>query len=290
MIRYALLLGGDLGWSILDHFFKKGKNIECVFTDRKSLKIISFAERKKIPLFIGNPRTSNSLDFISKYRIDVILSINYLFIIEKKLYGKSRYSINIHGSLLPKYRGRTPHVWAIINNETKTGISAHLIDEGCDTGEIIKQIEVPIDPNDTGADILKKYKNLYIPLVESVIDDIKQNKLETFPQDESASSYFPKRVPEDGLINWNWDRTRIRNWIRAQSYPYPGAFTFYEGNKIIIDEIKEVDFNFSEFDPNGKILSVDPFFIKTFDGVIQLLKLRDNGLKLIFKKGKILGI
>jgi methionyl-tRNA formyltransferase len=96
---------------------------------------------------------------------DLILSINYLFLLDEEMISKLPLAINIHGSLLPKYRGRTPHVWSIINGETKTGVTAHIIDADCDTGDIVKQIVVPIEKDDTGATILEKYEKIYPELL-----------------------------------------------------------------------------------------------------------------------------
>ena len=143
---------------------KNNYEIKFILTDKKSLDIIQFSKEKNIPLFSGNPRNGMAYEFIKNIKIDVIVSINYLFLIEQDIYNHSnKITFNIHGSLLPKYRGRTPHVWAIINGEKKTGVTAHLIDSGCDTGDVIDQIEISIEENDTGGIILGKYSNEYFP-------------------------------------------------------------------------------------------------------------------------------
>jgi len=177
---------------------------------------------------------------------------------------------------LPKYRGRTPHVWSIINNEKLTGITAHLIDVGCDTGDIIEQFQIIIKNNDTGASILKKFNNKYYPLVESVLNKITTNQLVTVPQDNSKATYFGKRTPDDGLIDWEWQRERIYNWVRAQTFPYPGAFTFYLNNKVIIDWIELDDNGFDSITPNGTIVSKDPIRVKTSNGLVKVTKLRNT--------------
>ena len=95
-----------------------------MFTDTRSKEIVNFCIKNYIPYFIGNPRNDKAVDFIKKFPTDVILSINYLFIINSDLIKLPRkYAINFHGSLLPKYRGRTPHIWSIINNEKETNVS-----------------------------------------------------------------------------------------------------------------------------------------------------------------------
>ncbi|HNP33346.1 MAG TPA: methionyl-tRNA formyltransferase [Flavobacterium sp.] len=270
----GVLVSGNLGNIVLSHLYG-GHKIAFVLTDSKSDAIIAFCHEKGIPIFIGNPRKLNAKDFYFNKPIEVLVSVNYLFLIEKDLIAHpSLLAFNIHGSLLPKYRGRTPHVWAIINNETKTGITAHLIDEGCDSGDIIEQIEVEISSCDTGADVLNKYNNQYIPLIDKVFSQIQLKTLAPKKQQDNKATYFGKRTPEDGAIDWAWQKERINNWIRAQSFPYPGAFTFYNGNKIIIDAIVFSDAGYDYEMPNGLILSVSPLQVKTSNGVIEVTKFR----------------
>jgi len=285
-MKIALLISGGLGLQVLEHLLTSDEKISCVLTNKSSTEIIDRCKAAQIPTFIGNPRNGKGAEFAKQFGFDLILSVNYLFIIEKDLFSLATVSCNIHGSLLPKYRGRTPHVWAIINNEQKAGITAHLIDEGCDTGDIIRQVEVSIAPNDTGADILRKYNLEYLPLVDSILADFKKGTLEFTAQDQSKATFFGKRTPEDGEIDWGWQKERIRNWVRAQADPYPGAFTHLEETKIIIDEIVYSDLGFKQSQPNGLIVSSSPLMVKTPNGVIELKKVRNINRSL--EKGQIL--
>jgi methionyl-tRNA formyltransferase len=281
-MKIGFLCSGALGMSLLEYVFLT-EDIKFVLTDRKSEGIISFCSENNINMFVGNPRYGNIDDFIKDKEIDVLISINYLFLIESNLINLAKIiSFNIHGSLLPKYRGRTPHVWAIINNEKETGVTAHLIDEGCDTGEIIEQIKIEIKPNDTGADVLDKFSVNYKILLDSVLNKIKTNKINFKKQDNLLATFFGKRTPNDGLVNWDWQRERIKNWVRAQAEPYPGAFTFYKEQKIIIDQISFSDFGFDSSLQNGTILSISPFIVKTPNGAIEILKTRSkiNNIKI----------
>ena len=269
-MRVAFLVSGELGENVLSHFIK---NLEVIFvlTDKNSRGIIENCERNNIPVYIGNPRKEKIKDFISELECDVIASVNYLFLIDRKFIQLAKGLIfNIHGSLLPRYRGRTPHVWAIINGETKTGITAHCIDKGCDTGAIIEQISIDIAPEDTGAIILEKFKRLYIPLVEKVFKLYEDNKIKLVLQDESKATFFGKRTPDDGKIDWNWSVNRIINWVRAQAYPYPGAFAMYKDERIIVNKASISDYGFHFKVMNGTILSTSPLVIKCATGAIQL--------------------
>lgn len=286
-MNLGVLVSGNLGLTALKHLFENYK-VKYVLTDSKSNTIIDFCIQNKIEFFVGNPRNGKALDFCrKKEQIDILVSVNYLFIIEKDLIELSKsFSFNIHGSLLPKYRGRTPHVWAIINNESKTGITAHLIDEDCDTGDIIEQIEIDIENEDTGADLLLKFEANYIKLLTLVLSKSKLGKLTLTKQQNNHSTYFGKRTHQDGQINWNWQKERINNWIRAQAHPYPGAFTYCNRNKIIIDKIKYADIGYTDDMTNGFLISTSPILVKTPNGVIELCKVREHDFDLV--KGNIL--
>lgn len=280
-MNLGLLVSGNLGYLIIKYLIKNFK-IEYVLTDSKSHSIIDFCNQNEIEHFIGNPRNGSAFNFCSQKKIDILISVNYLFIIEKDLIELPKsFAFNIHGSLLPKYRGRTPHVWAIINNETKTGITAHLIDEGCDTGDIIDQIEIEIGCEDTGADILNKFNNIYIELLNTVLTKASLGNLTFSKQQNNLATFFGKRTPSDGKIDWNWQKERINNWIRAQSNPYPGAFTYYNGVKLIIDKIKYSELGFTNEMPNGLVISTNPFLVKTPNGVVELCQVRNLDIKLL---------
>ena len=274
-MKYCICVSGGLGLTLLNALIEKGINISCVLTDRKSTEIIEKSNKLLIPVFVGNPRDGRAAAWMKESNIefDNILSINYLFILESDVLSKAtNLAVNFHGSLLPKYRGRTPHVWAIINGETKTGITAHLMNEKCDDGDIVRQLIVPIGPDDTGASVLQKYNEQYPDLVSMVIDDIESGKVNARKQDISQATYFGKRTPDDGEINWNWQKERIRNWVRAQANPYPGAFTFVNGQKVIINHISFSDYGFVDTMTNGLVISIKEGYplVKTPNGIVRI--------------------
>ena len=285
MLILGVLCSGGLGFDTLLKIHKVYE-IQFILTDKKSVDIIQFSKERNIPVFAGNPRNGAGYKFIKDISVDVIVSINYLFLIEEDIFNHSnKITFNIHGSLLPKFRGRTPHVWAIIKGKKKTGITAHFINSGCDTGKIIAQIEIPIEENDTGGILLEKYAKEYFPLIENVLEKVESNQLTLTEQIEANATYFGKRTSADGEINWTWNKETIRNWIRAQAHPYPGAFTFYEGQKIIIDKISIIDYKSNASIQVGEIVQVNPeIIVKTGKGFIKLDRIRTENC--IFKVGK----
>ena len=285
MLKVGVLCSGGLGFQTLQKMINK-YDLKFILTDKGSLDIINFAQDCNIPFFAGNPRKNRGYNAIRGIQVDVIASINYLFLIEQDIIDHpDKLIFNIHGSLLPKYRGRTPHVWAIINGEKTAGITAHQVDTGCDTGPIIEQIEVPIEDEDTGSDILAKYEKLYFPIIERVMGQVDADQINLLEQEHENSTYFGKRVPTDGLINWDLSKENIRNWIRAQANPYPGAFTFYMGNKVIIDKVSVLEYEGIESLENGEIIQVYPkVLVKVNNGAIQLEKIRKENST--FSSGK----
>ena len=285
-MKVGLLISGGLGLEALKLVSSVNTPV-FVLTNKTSTGIIEYCSETNIPNFVGNPRNGAAMQFLKDKHVDVILSINYLFLIEKDIVEfPSKYCINIHGSLLPKYRGRTPHVWSIINNEKYTGVTAHLIDENCDTGAIVKQEKIEISEFDTGASLLEKYTPVYLKMITELLREVQEDNIIASVQDESKATYFNKRTPDDGAINWDWQKERIRNWVRAQAHPYPGAFTVLKDQRVIIDEVVYSDKGFKQDLPNGLVIGINPVLVKTQNGVVELTRIREG--KELIEKGMVL--
>lgn len=287
-MKIGILASGRLGLTVLKEC-REFLSPVFIATDKNSNAVIEYARENLIPLFIGNPRDGELKKFLSDQdKLSIIFSINYLYLVESDIISRVDYIINFHGSLLPKYRGRAPHIWAIINNETVTGITAHLIDENCDTGAILLQKIIEIKSGDTGGDLLIKFEKLYPKMIAEILSRYKNGNLDNYKidQDNSKATYFGKRAFTDGQINWNWEKERIYNWIRAQSAPYPGGFTYLNSKKIIIDKIAFSDFGFNYDMPNGLILDdKNRIIVKTPNGAVELINVREN--RKLCKKHKI---
>jgi methionyl-tRNA formyltransferase len=268
------LASGGLGATCLE-MIQQMTHVGFVMTDKGSEGIIALCQGKNIPLFVGNPRKGKATTFIANRPVDMILSINYLFIVEQDIISHpAQYAINFHGSLLPRYRGRTPHVWAIINNEKETGITAHLITEGCDEGDIVYQEKHTIEPEFTGSHIQALFNQRYPHIIRKVMEMIENNAISPVQQDHSKATWFGKRTPEDGRINWSWHKERIYNWVRAQAKPYPGAFAYRGNDKITIHQVAFSDFGFHADMPDGMILTTNPQpIVKAPNGAVAITDL-----------------
>jgi methionyl-tRNA formyltransferase len=269
---------GKLGKDCLIELLRNNYEISFILThsDMSENSVDKLANEKKIQYFYNDLRKDNNLEQINSIQEnDILVSVNYRFILEEVFFNKFKYALNIHGSLLPKYRGRTPHVWAIINGESESGITCHLIDKGIDTGNIIKQRRVIIENNDTGYTLLKKYESLYPELlIDSLISQEQKNN--TIEQKNSDASYFGKREPIMGYINFYDDAINVINFVRAQANPYPGAYCYLlNGTKLIIDKIE-----ISSLDDNKIINIATPikinniYYVKCNNKILKIIKYR----------------
>jgi len=140
-------------------------------------------------------------------------------------------TVGFHSSLLPKYRGRAPVNWALINGEKRTGVTMFFCDAKADTGDIIAQRAFPITPSDTCATVYEKSARAACRLLHEYLPLLAVGKAPRRRNPSAAHRFWPKRRPEDGLIDWNRSPRQVHDWIRAQTHPYPGAFTFFGGRK-----------------------------------------------------------
>lgn len=202
------------------------------------------AKKHGIPIVEINQNLNKHIDEILAFNGDLFVVVGWYYLIKGKLLqAPAKGVVGIHGSLLPKYRGNAPLVWAVINGERETGMSLFYFTEGVDEGDIIDQIAFEILPDDYISDVLKKAEKASLELIRKNIPLIAAGKSSRIPQKHEDATYFPARSPKDGEINWDWDTPTIKNFIRAQSKPYPGAFTHFNGKKVIIWDAEIIDEN-----------------------------------------------
>jgi methionyl-tRNA formyltransferase len=142
--------------------------------------------------------------------------------------------LNLHGSLLPRYRGRAPVNWVLVHGESETGVTLHYMDEKPDHGEIVGQRRVAVERADTALTLYRKLAVAARGLLDEVLPLLAAGRAPRIPQDHKQSSYFGGRRPEDGRIDWSGPAERAYNLVRAVARPWPGAFTGFRGKKLIV--------------------------------------------------------
>lgn len=223
----------DIGVRCLEALFELGVDVRLVLTHKDNpSELIWFDSVEALALKNGinviTPDTPNSQTVIQQVadcQPDFIFSFYYRHMLGQDLLAiPSRGAFNVHGSLLPKYRGRVPVNWAIIHGEKTSGVSLHSMVSKPDAGDLLAQRAVPILRNDTAFDVFQKLKCSAESLLMDVVPEMVAGKIKGRPMDLESGSYFGGRKPEDGRIDWNLPAQNIHNLVRAVAPPFPGAF------------------------------------------------------------------
>ncbi|MAV57017.1 MAG: hypothetical protein CMI79_05785 [Candidatus Pelagibacter sp.] len=230
------------GLNLSKFLSNKGFEVFNIVT-RKFLnkRIINKIDENKLKI-INNLKSKHFFNFIYKKKFDLIISAGFPHIFSKKFFNISKYGIiNLHAGKLPKYRGGSPLVWQILNDEKKIGISVIKINNKLDQGKIVCKSEFENLKKDNIMNIQKKANKLFLNLTLKAIKNILQNK--PMIKQPSSKSYFHQRYDKDALINFNQKNLEVFNLVRSQSTPYKGAFFFIKRKKYRLLECKMTNFN-----------------------------------------------
>ncbi|MEU1622836.1 methionyl-tRNA formyltransferase [Streptomyces sp. NPDC008238] len=198
--------------------------------------VAELAEKHGVPVLLRNrPDDAELLEAIKAAAPDIIVANNWRTWLPPEIFDLPPHgTLNVHDSLLPAYAGFSPIIWALINGEQRVGVTAHRMDGELDAGDILLQRSEPVGPQDTATDLFHRTCDLIAPLVRESLDLIASGRAEWTPQDRSRASFFHKRSLEDSRIDWNWPAEDLERLVRAQSDPYPNAFTYHRGERIRI--------------------------------------------------------
>ena len=187
---------------------------------------------------LADPQPDQLLDVIRAANPDFIFSFYYRRMLPPEILALAkRGAFNMHGSLLPKYRGRAPVNWAVLHGETETGATLHEMTAKPDAGRIVDQQAVPIGPDDTAAEVFRRVTEAAAQVLKRSLVPLLEGKPVLKPNDLSQGSYFGGRRPEDGRIDWRKSAREIHNLVRAVAPPYPGAFC--DGLRILKTRIED---------------------------------------------------
>lgn len=166
---------------------------------------------------------------------DYLFSFYYRFMLPTELLESAKIAaLNMHGSLLPKYRGRAPVNWAVLHGETETGATLHVMEAKPDAGDIVEQVAVPIEIHENAKQVFDKVSQAAKRVMEKVLPQLLRGEVPRQPNPLAKGSYFGGRKPEDGRIDWSRSAMAIYNLIRAVAPPYPGAFAELDGKRLTI--------------------------------------------------------
>lgn len=277
---------------ILESLHTAGHNIDLVISQPdkpkgrgKKLQATPVKEKAlKLGLEVYQPENVNDEEAISTIKSinpDIIVVAAYGQILKTELLNLPKYGcINVHASLLPKYRGAAPINWAIIDGETETGVTIMKMEEGLDTGDMILKGKIEISDDDDYITMHDKVANLGAKLILEAIEVIENGKAIYRPQDSSKSSYAPMIFKNTGKIDWSKSGRDIFNLVRALR-PWPVAFTDYDGVNIKIHRVEFLEKANDE--PQGKVLKVskEGIYVSVNDGYIIIKELQFPGKKVL---------
>ena len=224
-------------------------------------------------------RTVEFVDEIRRFEPDVIVVVAFGRILVKDIIDMPKYGcINVHSSLLPKYRGAAPIQWAVVNGDKYTGVTTMLMDEGLDTGDILMQETVPIDPDETGGSLFDKLAPVGAKLLVETLKALEEGSVRRTPQNDLESTHVDMIKKEDGHINFSKSACQIDCMVRGFS-PWPSAYTFLNGKMLKIWSVSPCEKEYSG--KCGEIVEItkDSIIVKTGDGCVAINELQLEGKK-----------
>ena len=268
----------NMGCTGLSALLRSDIEVAAVFTHQDDPEenlwfdsVAELAATKDLPVF--TPEDVNHPKSVSKIRglhPDIIFSFYYRQLLHSTVLNiPPAGCLNLHGSLLPRYRGRSPINWVLANGEKETGVTLHHMTPKPDDGDIVCQEKILIFDEDTAKTLLERATETAGKMLDGVLPQIRAGNAPRSPQDPSQSSYYRGRRPEDGEINWNSSPTEVRNLVRAVTRPYPGAFSFVGSRKCFFWEVTAVPHHGQPV-AAGSVLSTRPLVIACNSGAVRL--------------------
>ncbi|MFN8627904.1 MAG: formyltransferase [Candidatus Binatia bacterium] len=284
-MRSVVFAYHDIGHVCLRELFDAGATVAAVIThDDNPAEAIWFrsvrelAEAHGVPVFA--PDTVNTPEWverIARWRPDFLFSFYFRKLLSNDILALPAVgALNLHGSLLPRYRGRCPVNWVLIHDERETGVTLHYMVEKADRGDIVAQRAVPITDEDTALTLFHKLAEAAAMLMRETYPLLCAGRAPRRPQDRSQASYFGGRKPEDGRIAWAQSARSVFNLVRAVTHPYPGAFTTWQGRRLYVWEATAVAGTSDA--PAGTVLSTQPaLVVQTGAGPVRLHRVQPDG-------------
>ncbi len=264
----------NVGYACLEELLLQNADVALVFTHEDSpneeiwfKSVRELAEKHGIPVCTSSINEPENRDSVARIAPDFILSFYYRNMIDVGVLGlASGGALNLHGSFLPKYRGRVPVNWAVINGETETGATLHYMTAKPDAGDIVDQEKVPITFADTAFDVFTSLTGAATAIIRRSWPRLVAGTAPRIPMDLGQGSYYGGRTPADGLIDWSKSAVQIYNLVRGVTHPYPGAFTRLGDATVTVWGAWPV---LGTAEP-GRVVSREPLVVGTGDGLLEL--------------------
>lgn len=230
-------------------------------------------------LEVKNVNEPHAAAWIASHRPDVVLVVGWTQLLKREVLAIPRLvCLGFHASLLPKYRGRAPINWALIHGETETGNTMIVLEPGADEGDIVAQRRIPIGDEDDCATLYDKVAATEVEMLAEVLPGLREGRLPRRPQDGALATVMPRRRPEDGLIDWSRTTKQVHDWVRAQTHPYPGAFSLWDGRRVHVWRTAPLGLDTAAAALPGTIdIDAGRPRVRTGDGWIEILRAQIEG-------------
>lgn len=268
----------NVGYRCIEELLRQGAEIELIFSHEDSAaeqiwfrSVRELADKNGIPCLTSDISLPGNVELLKNIAPSFIFSFYYRNMIKQQVLEIPKQgALNLHGSYLPKYRGRVPVNWAVINGESESGATLHYMVEKPDAGDIVDQEKVEIAFSDTAHDVFGKVTDAAATVIRRAWPLLREGRAPRIPMDLNSGSYFGGRKPEDGRIDWNKSAVQIYNLVRGVTHPYPGAFTELEGERVTIWSAYPLEGTAAP----GEIVSLEPLIIGTGAGLLQIKSLQ----------------
>ena len=286
-MRIVLISGVEIGLRCAEALLDKKADLAAIFCYPDSLRnhsgYVDFAPLgKKYGVPVYKPENINSpegVEGIRQFAPDAIFVIGWSMVIGNGILAiPPKGVIGHHPSLLPKHRGNAPIPWTLINGLTRSGVTFFFLEKEVDRGAIAGQKEFDVSLEDDAGSLYQKVTDATVELMLELLPKLGKGTLKPVEQDSRNASKWPRRRPEDGVIDWNTMTVCLYNWVRGLTHPYPGAFTFLGNDKVYIWKASRGTGNDS-VKPGTVISAGERIEIKAGDGIIALERLQMEGGK-----------
>jgi len=285
--RIAFFGYADVGHACLGLLLGRGARIAAVFTHADAPgethwfpSVADLAHSHGIPVHRdADLATPHGMAVLRAAAPDLILSCYYRALLPAAALAVPRLgAFNVHGSLLPRYRGRAPVNWAVLHGERETGATLHAMTARADAGDIVDQEAVPIGPDDTAAEVQARVCAAAVTVLGRQLDALLDGSAPRRPQDSALASTFGRRRPEDGAFTWTRPAHAIHDLVRAVSHPYPGAFTTLGGRRLVLWRTREGGWSANGAQPGEMRIIDDRLYVACGDGRwLQIVRAQLDG-------------
>ncbi len=284
-MRSVVFAYQDVGYVCLETLLELGDEVAAVITHDDDpgeriwfRSVRQLTEAHGLPVFAPERIDEAWVDRLRAWQPDFLFSFYYRRLLPAAALATARHgAFNMHGSLLPRYRGRCPVNWVLIHGEEETGVTLHHMVAKADAGDIVGQRRVPITPDDTAHTLYGKLTVAAAALLRELYPRLCAGTAPRIPQDAAQATYFGGRRPADGVIEWTSSARRIADLVRAVTHPYPGAFTRWRERQVLIWKARAESAAVPSANP-GTVLGVDDaVLVQTGSGRLRAMRMQLAG-------------